>query len=540
MEEKAGVEQAMPDNEQNITNSDFFKNLSDEEKKLALEILKQYATEGQSDLFEDLKYADFEEIPVDISTFMHDPRYLGKALYDQEGRFTIFPYWEKTLEDIFPDNISTKYNNIVLTGAIGLGKSTIAVICLLYLLYRLLCLKNPYTYYGMQEIDKITISLMNITLDNAKGVALDKMNQMILSSEWFMSHGEMAGSTNLVFHPEKHIEVIVASSNNQIIGRALFANFTDECVDGETVIKTADGDKKIKDLVGKEFKVYSIDEFGKEILSNVCTAKPTKVTNEEYEIELEDGSTIKCTGNHLFMLKDGTYKRADELTEDDELFDTQDTYENFIGRIIEERGQWSDELKNTYCERHHIIPKCMGGLPRRLNWNHHDNVIWLTAKEHFIAHKLLALENPDNYELVTAFKRMCYSNHNDFEVTEDNIELVKKSWAKLHSEKLTGTKHEHHIIKDAASYKKQKSDQCSGSGNPMFGHGELVSGGKNGHATTRYYYDNKTFECRKELVDYLKSFDNKICVSTIRKLERGSTRVLREHKLLSEVRWEAK
>ena len=93
MEEKTGVEQAMPDNEQkNITNSDFFKNLSDEEKKLALEILKQYATEGQSDLFEDLKYADFEEIPVDISTFMHDPRYLGKALYDQEGRFTIFPY----------------------------------------------------------------------------------------------------------------------------------------------------------------------------------------------------------------------------------------------------------------------------------------------------------------------------------------------------------------------------------------------------------------------------------------------------------------
>ena len=43
-----------------------------------------------------------------------------------------------------------------------------------------------------------------------------------------MSHGEMAGSTTLVFHPEKHIEVIVASSNNQIIGRALFANFTDE------------------------------------------------------------------------------------------------------------------------------------------------------------------------------------------------------------------------------------------------------------------------------------------------------------------------
>ncbi len=43
-----------------------------------------------------------------------------------------------------------------------------------------------------------------------------------------MAHGEMAGSTNLIYRPEKHIEVITASSNNQVIGRALFANFTDE------------------------------------------------------------------------------------------------------------------------------------------------------------------------------------------------------------------------------------------------------------------------------------------------------------------------
>lgn len=124
--------------------------------------------------------------------------------------------------------MTTKYNTVVLTGAIGLGKSTIAVICQLYMLYRLLCLKDPYQYYGMQSIDKLSISMMNITLDNAKGVALDKMNQMLLSSTWFMEHGHMAGVTNLVYRPDKHIEIICASSNNQIIGRALFVNFTDE------------------------------------------------------------------------------------------------------------------------------------------------------------------------------------------------------------------------------------------------------------------------------------------------------------------------
>lgn len=202
--------------------------LSPAEKEYALKILKEFADSGSSEKYNNLKYSDYEEIPVDIMTFMHDRKYLGNALYNKEGKFTIFPYWENKLQEIFPTNVDTAYNTVIFTGAIGLGKSTIAVICLLYLLYRLLCLKDPYLFYGLQPIDKITISLMNITLENAKGVALDKMNQMILSSEWFLAHGEMCGTVNLEYRPQKHIELITASSNNQVIGRALFGNFTDE------------------------------------------------------------------------------------------------------------------------------------------------------------------------------------------------------------------------------------------------------------------------------------------------------------------------
>lgn len=210
-----------------MTNT-ILNNLTEDERKAALEILKQISDNGISDRLNSLMLEDWAEIPVDIETFLHDRRYLGNALYDQEGKFTLFPYWEQKLKEIFPTNTTTRFNTIIFTGAIGLGKSTIAVICLLYLLYRLLCLKDPYLYYGMQPIDKITISLMNITIENAKGVAQDKMNQMILSSEWFMSHGQMSGITNLEYIPDKHIELIVGSSNNQVIGRAIFANFTDE------------------------------------------------------------------------------------------------------------------------------------------------------------------------------------------------------------------------------------------------------------------------------------------------------------------------
>lgn len=207
---------------------DLLNTLSEEERAIALSILDDLSTKGESKIYQELIYKDFEEIPVDIYTFLHDKKYLGNGLVDPSGRFTLFPYWEEKLKEIFPTNVDTRYNTIIFTGAIGLGKSTVAVICLLYMLYRLLCLKDPYLYYGLQPIDKISISLMNITIENAKGVALDKMNQLILSSEWFLQHGYMSGSENLLFHPDKHIEVITASSNNQVIGRAIFANFTDE------------------------------------------------------------------------------------------------------------------------------------------------------------------------------------------------------------------------------------------------------------------------------------------------------------------------
>ena len=206
----------------------YLDGLTEEEKTAVLSILKEMSDNGSSDKLNSIMSEDWDEQPVDIHTFLHNKKYLGNALYDAEGKFTLFPYWEKKLEEIFPTNTTTRYNTIIFTGAIGLGKSTIAVICLLYLLYRLLCLKDPYLYYGLQPIDKISISLMNITLENAKGVALDKMNQMILSSSWFMAHGKMSGISNLEFVPDKHIELITASSNNQVIGRAIFANFTDE------------------------------------------------------------------------------------------------------------------------------------------------------------------------------------------------------------------------------------------------------------------------------------------------------------------------
>lgn len=315
--------------------------LSQEERDYVMKLLKDMST-GDASSYNKLLYEDWEEIPVDISTFLHERKYLGNALYDQEGRFTLFPYWEEKLKEIFPTNTTTKYNTIIFSGAIGLGKSTVAVICQLYLLYRLLCLRDPYLYYGLQPIDKITVSLMNITMENAKGVALDKMNQMILSSDWFMSHGEMAGTANLEYRPSKHIEIIAASSNNQVIGRALFTNFTDEVNFGLTndveklkkkqkqLISQIDARMKSRFLRGTSLPTLNIiassknsdQSFLEEYINNKRKneSKTTLIVDEpQWVVDSRKDSPIKfyvAVGNKFLsnelLPKDATKALADE------------------------------------------------------------------------------------------------------------------------------------------------------------------------------------------------------------------------------------
>lgn len=54
-----------------------FKDLSEQEKEIALKILQEYSENGVSEEYEKLIYADYKEIPVDIMTFITDDRYLG-------------------------------------------------------------------------------------------------------------------------------------------------------------------------------------------------------------------------------------------------------------------------------------------------------------------------------------------------------------------------------------------------------------------------------------------------------------------------------
>lgn len=79
-------------------------------------------------------------------------------------------------------------------------------------------------------------------------------------------------------------------------------------------------------------------------------------------------------------------------------------YKEFIESIRGERPL-NETFENS--ADHHIIPRCTFEDKNDPRIDDKDNHINLTYREHFIAHKILTEENPDNHKLFYAYWRMC-------------------------------------------------------------------------------------------------------------------------------------
>ena len=87
------------------------------------------------------------------------------------------------------------------------------------------------------------------------------------------------------------------------------------CFTGDTLVPLADGKSySLEQLASweQEFVVYSCTETGR-IMAAKATAKLTRRDAELLKIVLDNGAEIKCTPDHQFMLRDGSYQEARNL-----------------------------------------------------------------------------------------------------------------------------------------------------------------------------------------------------------------------------------
>jgi hypothetical protein len=85
-----------------------------------------------------------------------------------------------------------------------------------------------------------------------------------------------------------------------------------------------------------------------------------------------------------------------------------------------------------YAEKHHIVPRCIGGN------NSKSNLVKLTPEEHYVAHQLLVMMYPENDKLVYAARKMTMNTKSTNRNNKEYGWLKRKHLAIR--KKLTGSK----------------------------------------------------------------------------------------------------
>lgn len=96
-----------------------------------------------------------------------------------------------------------------------------------------------------------------------------------------------------------------------------------------------------------------------------------------------------------------------------------------IYRSIIARAKRRSNL-SCYTERHHVLPRSLGGT------DDSDNIVVLTAKEHFICHRLLTkMTFSDNKrKMVFAMNRMLTGHKERYVPSSRTYQFVKEEWQK--------------------------------------------------------------------------------------------------------------
>jgi hypothetical protein len=131
-----------------------------------------------------LAHPHFEQKPATISEF------LGPGYLDIEAK--VRPGVKEALEGIFGEEVSgdriALYEEAMVTGAIGIGKTTFASIALPYMAHWVLCLKDPQDYFNLLPGSRIAFMQMSTSEDQALQVIYSDIKARIEHAEWFVEN----------------------------------------------------------------------------------------------------------------------------------------------------------------------------------------------------------------------------------------------------------------------------------------------------------------------------------------------------------------
>jgi hypothetical protein len=262
------------------------------------------------DFLEALKNDNFEETPVDAKTFVESSDYLGQPPLS-EIQYDIVEamsqiYRLEDLVDILGADEGRRYykkytkNEVILQLGKGSGKDFVSTVACAYIVYKLLCLKDPARYFGKPAGDAIDIINVAINAQQAKNVFFKGFKSKIERSPWFAGkYNPKAESIEF----DKSITVYSGHSERESHeGLNLILAVLDEISGFATEIGTGNDQGKTADNIYKAFRA-SVDsrfpDLGKVALLSFPRF-PGDFISQRYDAVVAEKEVI--TKTHTFIM----------------------------------------------------------------------------------------------------------------------------------------------------------------------------------------------------------------------------------------------
>ena len=265
-----------------------------------------------NDFLEVLKENHFVETPVDVKTFVQSPDYLGQPLLSDiqyeivEAMSQI--YRKEDLIDIMGDVEGSRHfakytkNELILQLGKGSGKDFISTVACAYVVYKLLCLKDPAIYYGKPAGDAIDIINVAVNAQQAKNVFFKGFKTKIEKSPWFAGkYNAKADSVEF----DKAITVYSGHSERESHeGLNLLMAVLDEISGFVSEVASGNEQGKTADNIYKAFR-GSVDsrfpDLGKVVLLSFPRYQGDFIS-QRYESVIADKETVERT--HTFIMNE--------------------------------------------------------------------------------------------------------------------------------------------------------------------------------------------------------------------------------------------
>lgn len=285
-------------------------------------------------------------------------------------------------------------------------------------------MQTSYINYAMSVIVSRALPDVRDGLKPVHRRILYSMQQMgLLPPASYSKSAKVVGETMGKFHPHGDQAIYDAlvrlaqpfSMRYPIVdGQGNFGCFTKD-----TKVKLTDGrDLTFGELVkedkkGKKNYTYTINKLGLISITQIKNPRLTIKNTEIIKVTLDNGQEIKCTPNHLFMLKDGAYKEARDLTPQDSLMPLYHKLSKEIDKINREgyvlifqpkTKDWvpTYHLADNYNLSLGRYKKSAGRVRHHINFNkldnNPDNIIRMQWYEHWQIHYKNAIQNHQDPE----------------------------------------------------------------------------------------------------------------------------------------------